>query len=117
MAKKHAIKKKKKIKDDDFFVGNEEKSGMEEAMRSLDSVIIKDVQGNIVHVGSWVKTEPIGQEEQDWYDVINDPNGEVIVEDVGIANGSLYDPDYNPGEPPRNEVLTLKNRLKELRRG
>lgn len=99
------------------MANKKKKSGMEEAMQDMNSVIMKDAQGNITHVGAWVKTEPVSQEEQDWYDVINDPNGEVIVEDVGIANGSLYDPDYNPGEPPRNEVLTLKKRLKELRNG
>lgn len=111
-------KKKKKIKNnDDFFVGNEESSGMEAAMQDMNSVIVKDVQGNIVHVGDWVVTEPVSQEEQDWYDTINDPNGELIEEDMGTATGELYDPDYNPGEPPRNEVLTLKKRLKELRNG
>ena len=87
-------------------------SGMEKAMQDINSVIIYDIHGNVVHVGSWVKTDKPSKEELDSYETINDWNADLIEEDMGSANGSLYDPDYNPGEPPANEVLTRKKRLK-----
>lgn len=76
-----------------------EVSGMQKSMEDMNSITLHDAQGNLVFMGDWVIKEPMSEDDADWYAAMNDPNAEIIVEDMGVASGELYDPHYTPGEP------------------
>lgn len=74
------------------------RSSMGEFEDILDTVVVKDKNGNLVHQGSYIPQEPAPTEEEQlelaeataWFEAMLDPNGFSEILDVGIATGEDY---------------------------